>query len=690
MKRACMLAYSFYETDNRVRRYAECLVKHGYDVDAVSLRRKGQPKRELLKGVNVFRIQGRERNERWKITYLLRLLRFFFASSFFLTVRHLRRRYDLIHVHSIPDFEVFAALFARMTGARVILDIHDIVPEFYASKFHIKSSALVFKGLVAVERASTAFADHVIIANHLWEGTLTERSVRREKCTTFLNYPDRSLFSARATVRDHRHPIVLYPGTVNRHQGVDVAVRAFASVRQEFPTAEFHIYGDGPMVPAVRSLVEELGLEDAVLFKKTLPLEEIAAVMANATVGVVPKRNDAFGGDAFSTKILEFMVLGVPVCVAATRIDRHYFHDDLVRFFEPENSEACARSIRELLRDDELRQRQAAKASAFIEDLTWDKKEGDYMMLVERLIDRKEVARPVPSEGDNGRAARYVVITPARDEGPHIEATIQSVLSQTVRPAQWVLVDDGSTDDTGEIIDRYARGHPWIIAIHRKNRGVRKSGGGVVETFSDGLAALTVDDWDYIVKLDADLSFSSDYFERAFARFAADPQLGIGGGCIYHIRDGIPVLERTPAFHVRGATKIYRRACWTGLGGLIPAPGWDTLDEVKANMLGWKTASFPDLMLTHHKFTGSADGSWGGWVKNGRGSYIAGYHPLYMLSKSLLRTFRKPYVIGGAGLLYGYVSGYVKGIPRVDDAELIAYLRRQQLNRLLLKESIWK
>lgn len=284
----------------------------------------------------------------------------------------------------------------------------------------------------------------------------------------------------------------------------------------------------------------------------------------------------------------------------------------------------------------------------------------------------------------------YVVITPVRDEGAWIEKTIHSMTAQTVRPAEWIIVNDGSTDDTGKIVDHHVQRHTWIRAIHRENRGYRKSGGGVVEAFNDGLRGLSSSQWEYMVKFDGDLSFEPDYFERCFEYFSAEQRLGIGGGVVCHDIDGTLVLEQTPRFHVRGATKIYRKACWDQLGGLLQAPGWDTLDEVKANMLGWTTHSFFDLKLIHHKYTGSADGTWGGWVKNGRANYISGYHPLYMFMKCIRRVFRSPMIIGAAGLFYGYISGYLRGVPQVNDKPLIKYLRKQQINKILLKNSIWK
>src|ERR1700674_135582 len=153
---------------------------------------------------------------------------------------------------------------------------------------------------------------------------------------------------------------------------------------------------------------------------------------------------------------------------------------------------------------------------------------------------------------------RYAIITPVRDEEKYVAATIESVSRQVIRPAEWVIVDDGSTDRTGDIIDQYAAQFPWIRAVHRSNRRFRKSGGGVVEAFYDGYNSLRSDDWEFIVKLDGDLTFSPNYFEKCFAHFRNEPRLGIGGGEIYHHLAGNLTLEANPRFHVRGATKIYR------------------------------------------------------------------------------------------------------------------------------------
>jgi poly-beta-1,6-N-acetyl-D-glucosamine synthase len=285
----------------------------------------------------------------------------------------------------------------------------------------------------------------------------------------------------------------------------------------------------------------------------------------------------------------------------------------------------------------------------------------------------------------------YVIVSPVRNEAEYIERTINSVLSQTVRPAQWIIVDDGSTDRTDGMIEEAATQHPWIKAVHRKDRGVRRAGGGVIEAFYTGYKLLEDERWQYLVKLDGDVTFEPDYFERCFARFAEEPRLGIAGGLICNLVNGVLCAESKvdPAFHVRGATKIYRRECWEGIGGLVQAVGWDTVDELKANMLGWSTRTFRDIKIVHHRIAGAAYGTWQNWVKNGRANYAVGYHPVFMLLKCISRVFERPYGIAALGLWTGFCSGYFKRIWRVDDPALIRYFRQQQLRRLLRQPSLW-
>jgi glycosyltransferase involved in cell wall biosynthesis len=278
-----------------------------------------------------------------------------------------------------------------------------------------------------------------------------------------------------------------------------------------------------------------------------------------------------------------------------------------------------------------------------------------------------------------------------RDEEENLPATVASMLEQTIPPTAWIIVDDGSSDGTAGIAERAAEKTPWIQVIRRSNRGFRQPGTGVIAAFNEGYSRIGGQEWNYLVKLDGDLSFEPDYFERCFDRFTKDPKLGIGGGTICQRLNGQLSSEAPgdPAFHVRGATKIYRRDCWDAIGGLIQAPGWDTIDEYKANMLGWATYTFPGINLWHHRHAGGAEGTWKNWVKNGVANYIAGYHPMFMACKCAKRIAQKPYGIAALGLGIGYLSGYVRRVRRIDDPQLLRYVRTQQLRKLFFRDSLW-
>jgi glycosyltransferase involved in cell wall biosynthesis len=381
-----MLAYAFYEVDTRIMQYASALVERGDTVDVLALRREGSPAFEVIDGVNVYRIQTRRVNEKSRLAYLFRMLRFLLVSSFVLTKRQFTKPYQVIHVHSVPDFLVFAATLPKLFGARIILDIHDILPEFYASKFGLARDSMLFKLLILTERLSIAFSDHVIIANHLWQDRLVSRSLRREKCTAIINYPDPRLFYTRTKPPANGKFVILYPGTLNRHQGVDVAVRAFALVAGKMPGAQFHIYGEGPDKPSLIQLSNELGLADRVIFHDFLPTAEIAEVMAHSDLAVVPKRaGSSFGNEAASTKIMEFMSVGVPLIVSRTKIDTYYHDDSMVRFFESENNLDLADAIFQLWSSPGLRLQLVAAARQYIERNTWDTKKKEYLGLVDNL-----------------------------------------------------------------------------------------------------------------------------------------------------------------------------------------------------------------------------------------------------------------------------------------------------------------
>jgi glycosyltransferase involved in cell wall biosynthesis len=385
-KKICMVAYTDFARDNRLRRYAEALVERGDQVDVIGYTGEdGSIGVEEIRGVTFHKVQRREVNERSKWTYAWRLLRFMAVASGTLTRLHRRMRYDVIHAHNPPDFTVFTAWYAKWTGAKVILDVHDVVPEFFASKFGVKPDNFYVRLLKTVEKAAAAFADRVIVANHIWEEKLISRSVPRDKSCVYLNHVDPTIFSRRERTRADGKIIVLFPGSFQWHQGLDLAIEAFAKLIQKLPNSEFHLYGDGGTEADLRQLVHRLGLNDYVKFHGGVPVEQIVELIANADLGIVPKRADSFGNEAYSTKIMEFMSQGVPVVVSRTKIDSLYFDDTVVRFFESGNTDAMAETMLEVIQNKPLRDSLIEGGYRYVDRHGWHRKKHEYVALIDSL-----------------------------------------------------------------------------------------------------------------------------------------------------------------------------------------------------------------------------------------------------------------------------------------------------------------
>ncbi len=393
----CMLVYAFYESDTRVQQYANALVERGDEVDVIALRRENQAPYERIRNVNVYRVQVRTVNEQGRFAYFYRIARFMAVAAKFLAKRSRSQKYDLIHIHSVPDFLVFAALGPKLAKTPLVLDIHDLLPELYASKFGLRPNSSLFRLLVRVEKWSIKCADHVIIANHIWHARLLSRSVEDEKCTTIRNYPDPNIFFPREKRRRDDKLLIIYPGTLNRHQGVDVAIRAIARVIPIRPEIEFHIYGEGSAKPELMNLVTELGLSSHVKFHDFLPTPEIAPIMAESDLAVEPKRgSSAFGNEAASTKILEFMAMRVPVIASDTRVHRYYYDNTIVKFFKSDNDAELADCILSFANDVMTTRELVAKAEQHVLENSWNTRKYDYLQLVDCLAASAPRAKMTP------------------------------------------------------------------------------------------------------------------------------------------------------------------------------------------------------------------------------------------------------------------------------------------------------
>jgi len=276
----------------------------------------------------------------------------------------------------------------------------------------------------------------------------------------------------------------------------------------------------------------------------------------------------------------------------------------------------------------------------------------------------------------------YVLITPARNEAVFIELTLKSVVSQTVRPLRWVIVSDGSTDGTDEIVNRYAADHPWIELLRMPERRERHFA-GKVHAFNAGYARVKDLNYDAIGSMDADISFDQDYFCFLLGKLSEDPALGLVGTpfkdtSMYDYR--FVSLE-----HVSGACQFFRRDCFKDIGGYVPVKGGgvDHIAVISARMKGWKTRTFTDKICLHHRKIGSAErGALRATFRVGTLDYALGGHPVWELFRTAYQMTKKPYVIGGLTLLTGYVFALIRRDERPVSNELVAFRRREQMHRL--------
>lgn len=286
---------------------------------------------------------------------------------------------------------------------------------------------------------------------------------------------------------------------------------------------------------------------------------------------------------------------------------------------------------------------------------------------------------------------KIVLISPVRNEEHYLEKTIESVANQIITPTEWLIVDDGSTDKTPQILAESAQKYPWIHVVTKPDRGKRSVGPGVVEAFYYGYERLNTKDYDFIGKLDGDLEFEPEYFSTLLEYFENDPYLGSASGKPYLLEDGKLSIERMSDEMVAGQINFYRRQCFDEIGGLVRQVHWDGIAYHRARMKGWRTRSIdePNLVFIHQRLMGSSEkGITTGRLRWGRGQYFMGTHILYIFAIGLYRMFEKPYIIGGILIVVGYFQAMFEKMPRYEDEQFRESLHAWQMARLKLGKTL--
>ena len=282
---------------------------------------------------------------------------------------------------------------------------------------------------------------------------------------------------------------------------------------------------------------------------------------------------------------------------------------------------------------------------------------------------------------------RICLITPCRNEARFAPRTIDSVLRQSILPTLWIIVDDGSTDDTRRILEKYSERVPFLRVIHRNDRGCRQVGAGVIDTFNAGLSVVNLRDFDYVCKLDLDLVLPDQYFQHLIEWMESNPRLGTCSGKPYYRTSGGQLVpEDCGAENSIGASKFYRRECFEEIGGFETRLMWDGIDCHRCRMLGWIAASsdHPGVRFEHLRPMGSSHKTiWHGRKRHGEGQYSMGTGPVYLLASALYRLGSRPPIFGSLAMLWGYFSAALRAAPRYEDHEFRQYLRRYQRRALV-------
>jgi glycosyltransferase involved in cell wall biosynthesis len=400
MKSVCMLVQNHYEMDIRVRRKAEALIAAGYSVDVLALAsEKATARNFTLNGVNVYTVSlGKKRGS--LVRYAFEYLAFLWWSFWKLSAMMGKRRYAIVDVNTLPDFLVFAGAYARLRGAKIIFDMHEITPEFYMSKYGMKESSLLVGLLKLVEKISFKFADYVLTINEPIQKLLEGRGLRASKATVIMNAVDESLFARAASAgapaaAEAARPkfLMMYHGTLTHIYGVDIAIEAFGQAHQEMPGAEFWILGNGPEKASLENRVKELGLEAKVKFKGNVLPDEIPLWLKRCDIGVLATRQDVFLDYSFSNKLSEYIVMDKAVIASRLKAIRHYFSEDALTYFEPNHPAGLAKQMTRLYRDPELRARLAVTARQEYSPISWEVMKQRYLKLAADIVGMK----PEPS-----------------------------------------------------------------------------------------------------------------------------------------------------------------------------------------------------------------------------------------------------------------------------------------------------
>lgn len=385
-----MIAYTNYLIDARVRREAETLAAHGLSVLCLTTMNGARPSQFHTDGVEVRELAVPKYRGKSTVAYIASYLRFLLSSSVACVRLLSRRELDVVHVHNVPDILVLAGLVPRLWGCKVVLDIHDSVPETFASKF--SGRPFFWKALCVEEKLSALIAHKVICVNRLQQEVLLARGIPASKTFVSMNAPDHRIFMPRQRVAQSRPTgrefNLVYHGTMVQRLGVDLIIRAVAKLDQRIPELRLHLWGHGDDLVGFQMLAKALAVGEKVLFRPGgFPLQELPDQLGSMDVGVVGNRSDVATDLMLPVKLMEYVALGIPAVVPRLRTIEHYFSNDMVAYYEPEDVTSLADAVYHLYANPEIRGRQANQAARFLRDHGWERRGAEFVNFYQRLLE---------------------------------------------------------------------------------------------------------------------------------------------------------------------------------------------------------------------------------------------------------------------------------------------------------------
>jgi len=380
--RIAMVGYTAYETDPRVKRAAGALAGAGHHVDLFVIAHPAATEADTA--LIRFRRLRMRKQRSVAARYVFEYGIFFAWALLRVSLCHARRRYDVVYVHNMPNFLVFAGLVPKIGGAGIVLDVHDPAAELLASIRGQDLPPWLRRLAGAEERISLWFADALVTVNEAMRRRLAALSTR--PVSVVMNLPDPAVFAAGERVTPSEGPDwLVYSGSIAFRNGLDLVVRALFLLREDFPSLRLRVIGNGPALGSVVRLAGDLGVADRADFLDTVPSEQIPALVGGAAAGVSPQRGDSFGSLVFSMKVAEYAALGLPVICSGIPTMRHYFSDDELMFFDPASADDLARAIRDLLADPVSARERAARSRVKLGGLDWPAQKQTLVATVEAL-----------------------------------------------------------------------------------------------------------------------------------------------------------------------------------------------------------------------------------------------------------------------------------------------------------------